>query len=144
MFKLDPFIRETVSLLEECTELADQLNLVDDFVSVNQKTIQSALLRGLDNEDDGHNVALKLLKLQADCLGSRSTVIMRRSTIQRPAEESQFFLGVVSQVFCAVQEWMRLNSVDRITVETLPDLQEYITMDLLVKNGYRSQVILES
>jgi hypothetical protein len=141
MLSLDPFTLDTVQLLENCSSLGTkQLADLDKFLEDNQKAIQSALLIGLSDEKDGHYVALKLLKLQSERLTIQSAVGLRRSTVQRPVEESRFMLAVVSQTFRTISEWMRVNNVDRITVESLPDLQHHITLEVLAQNGY-SQIV---
>lgn len=139
MLNIDPFLIRTIQELESCSEKgSEQLKALDEFMERNRLSIETALTLGLTDETDGHNVALKLLKLQSDRLNMRSTVSLRRSTAQKPLEESRFFLAVIGQVFRNVGEWMRINNVGQITVESLPDLEEHITLDLMLQNGYRA------
>lgn len=142
--RLDPFTLDTIQLLENCSELsAGQLADLTKFMDANRSVIEASLLEGLTNIDEGHHIALKLLKLQSDRLALKSSIGVRRATTQKPLEESQFFMAVTGQVFHTISEWMRVNNVDRITVETLPELEEYITMELLLQNGYRGFVAVE-
>jgi hypothetical protein len=138
---IDPFALATVEMLVQCSEISQgQMADLDKFLSSNKSRIQDSLVAGLESEN-GALIALKLLKLQSDRLQALTNITSARIRTQKPVEESRFLLAVVGQVFHTLAEWMRINSVDRITVDSLPDLQEFVLNELVIQNGYRSLVV---
>jgi hypothetical protein len=135
---IDPYALATLEMLATCSELsAGQLSDLDRFLEKHKGLIEESLVQGLSSEDNGAYIALKLLKLQSDRLGLMSAVTTKKISVQKPLEESRFALSIVGQVFHCLAEWMKANSIDRITVDSLPDLEEFVSLDIAIQNGYR-------
>lgn len=141
---LDPLTLDALGLLTRCSEVSSgQLADLSAFIDANKSEIEGSLREGLASEQ-GAFIALRLLKLQSDRLSILADASHRVANYKRPIDESRFLIAVIGQVFHSLREWMRVNSIDKITADTLPALEEYVSLDLLLQNGHRERVIIET
>lgn len=135
---LDLFVVDTVELLSECQiQTKAHFLKVDALLEKFRPQIEAAIAEGLASDKDGAYIALKLLKLHQESVQLKHMASVRNYAVNKPLQESQFLIAIAGQIFHQIREWMRINNIDKITVETLPDLEEFITLELLVANGYR-------
>lgn len=137
MKKVSAYSKDALDFLVQTSDsLNQQIEFLDGLISSNQKAIKGAISTGLQSDKDGAYIALKLLKLQSDKTYQLHSQVRAEGVIASQMSQAEMVLSVCAQVFAEIKRWMDLNSIHSISNTSLPDLEDYIMMKIIVLNGH--------